>query len=423
MQINRKLTAIAIRNATAKDNGAPRYYGDGGGLWLRVTRTSASWVFRYKVAGKGHEHGLGSVATYSLAEARQRARDCRKLRDDGKDPIALKQAQRLAARAASAKLVTFQEMAEIYIQKHASEWSNLRHCQQWTNSLAQHVFPVIGAIDIRLIDTPHILHTLEMIWGTRRVTAERVRGRIEKILDAAAAAKLRDGDRPNPARWKGHLQTLLAAKANDGGAVHQKAMSYGQVPAFVARLLAYREEGQPDEAPVAAYALAFTILCASRTDEVLGLPWSEIADDVWVIPPPRMKGRRLHTVPVPGPGLAILEKMQQRRQEGCPFVFHDDRGRRLPAAAMRLILRALGVEDAVVHGFRGAFATFAAEKTTSPFEIRESCLAHKIGTAVSQSYNHSDFLEKRRELLETWAAFVTDPVPEKGKVVQLRGRG
>jgi len=400
-----KLNALMVQRAKK-----PGLLGDGLGLYLQVGPNGAkSWLLRYKRGGKSHYCGLGPVHTVSLAQARQRAADARLLLLEGRDPIAAKRASRAAAAAAK----TFRETAEDYIAAHRAGWRSAKHAAQWPASLANYVYPVIGEIDVARVDTPDILRVLRPIWAEKPETASRIRSRLELILDAAKAAGLR-GDCPNPARWKGHLQSLFPAARKVGRVVHFAAMPYAQVPGFVRELR--------NQNGVAPLALQFVILTAARSGEALGARWSEIdlGEKVWTVPGERMKVGREHRVPLSDPALAILSEMMAVREDA--FVFPGLRqDRHLTAGAIQDVLMRMGRRDATVHGFRSSFRDWAGNETSFPREVCEQALAHTVGDQTEAAYRRSDALERRRRLMEAWAAHCLDQ-PAGSNVVSMAGR-
>src|SRR5215472_13618492 len=303
-----KLSAVKV----AKAKG-PAVLHDGGGLYLRVApnRTdrngnekpgAKSWVFRFQLDGKRRDMGLGPYPDISLAEARLRAAEHRNQRRDGIDPLDAKAAQRQAQRVAAAKGRTFGECAAEFIEKNRAGWCNAKHRQQWDNTLATYVYPVIGDLLVSAIDTGLVVQALDPIWTEKPETASRVRGRIEAVLDAATARGFRRG--PNPAQWKGNLAHILPARHRVRKVAHHAALPVDDVPAFLAAL-----RGRPG---MAARALEFAILTAARTGEVLGAHWQEIdlAGKIWTVPADRMKGGREHRVPLSDAALAVLEAGQ-----------------------------------------------------------------------------------------------------------------
>jgi hypothetical protein len=225
-----RLTALAV--SRAKSDGM---YADGGGLYLQVTGAGArSWIYRYTLNGRSREMGLGSLAAVTLSEARARAAEARRLKSAGIDPIGARHGQRAADRAESASQVTFKDAAEAYIKAHKAGWRNAKHGNQWRNTLAAYVYPVIGALPVQKIDTGLVVRVLEPIWATKTETASRVRQRIEAVLDSATARGHRHGE--NPARWRGHLDSLLPARAKVRRVKHHAALPYAELGAFMAEL-------------------------------------------------------------------------------------------------------------------------------------------------------------------------------------------
>jgi integrase len=401
-----KLTALAV--SQAKRRG---YYGDGGGLFLQVSTGGAkSWVFRFKEAGKLREMGLGPLHTISLAEARQRAQECRKARLDGRDPIADRKASRLAAKLDAAKAMTFKACAERYIAAHKAGWRNAKHAAQWTATLNTYVYPSFGALPVQAVDVGLVLRAIEPIWATKPETASRVRGRIESILDWATARGYRAGE--NPARWRGHLENLLPKRSKVRRVEHHAALPYPEISGFIVEL---RE--QPG---FAARALEFAILTAARTGEVIGARWNEFntAERLWTIQGERMKAGKEHRVPLSDAALAIVEKMAAIRSGD--FVFPGGKSNRpLSNMAFLMLLRRMGRGVLTAHGFRSSFRDWAAERTTFPAEVAEMALAHAVNDKVEAAYRRGDLFQKRRQLAEAWARFCAAP-PATGGVVPIR---
>ncbi|MCJ2020128.1 integrase arm-type DNA-binding domain-containing protein [Methylobacterium sp. E-065] len=384
-----KLTALGVARLKI-----PGMYGDGHGLWLQVTGSGAkSWIFRFTLRGKSREMGLGSAATFSLAEARDRARDCRKLTADGIDPIEVRRAKFQEAELEAAKAVTFKQCAEIYIEAHKASWRSNRHAKQWPSTLKYYAYPLFGDLPVQIIDTGLVMKALEPIWSTKPETATRVRGRIEAILDWATTRGYRRGE--NPARWKGHLANLLPRRSKVKKVAHHPALPFRQVPVFMAEL-----RGQ-DTIP--ARALEFTILTAVRSGEALGARWVEIDMDraIWTIPAERMKAGIEHRVPLSEPAVALLAQM---RGFNDIFVFPGRRsGEPLNDKMTRDVLAKLDRTGITVHGFRSSFRDWAGEYTAFPRDLAEMALAHTVGDATERAYRRSDLFEKRRELMNAWA--------------------
>jgi integrase len=401
-----KLTAVRVRAAKhgISESGRPyaKLYADGGGLYLRADPSGAkSWVFRYAIAGRQRDLGLGSAADFTLAEARERALAARKLVADGQDPIEAKAEHRRAAAVTSATAMTFQACAEAYIAVHSAGWRHPKHISQWPNSLATYVYPIFGALPVQAIDVGLVMKVLEPIWQVKTETASRVRGRIEAILDWATARGYRQGE--NPARWRGHLENLLPARSKVRRVERYSALPYPEIADFMAELR--QCEG------VAARALEFTILTAARTGEVIGARWSEIALEarLWTIPGSRMKAGREHRVPLSEPAMAVL--LGLRREGDRPFPISN--------MAMNMLLRRMGRGDLTVHGMRSTFSDWCAEQTNTPSEVREMALAHVVGDKVEAAYRRGDLFEKRRALAEAWAGYCSGHVVDN--VVSIAG--
>jgi integrase len=411
-----KLSALKITKART-----PGFYGDGGGLYLQVSAAGTkSWVFRFKVGGRSRYMGLGSVTTLSLAEAREAASDCRRLRLKGIDPIESRKKARESARLEAAKAMTFDACRDAYIAAHSNVWRNPKHRAQWVNTLSTYVSSVFGSVSVQSIDVALVTKVLEPIWNTKPETASRLRGRIERILDWAKVRGFRDGE--NPARWRGHLDQLLPAGSKIRKVKHHAALPYDDVADFMTTLR--EQEG------VAARALEFVILTAARSGEVLKATWDEIdvKTRTWTIPAHRMKGNREHRVPLSNDAMKVVEQMQGARVN--EFVFPGPKkSKPLSDMALLMMLRRMGYK-VTTHGFRSTFRTWAAEQTVFPREVVESALAHVIGNKVEAAYQRGDLFEKRRRLMSEWARYcdfegstVGEVVPLRGEVAALKGVG
>jgi integrase len=403
-----KLSAVKVARITK-----PGMYSDGGGLYLQVsTLGGRSWIFMYKTNGREREMGLGPLHTISLSEARQKAMECRKLRLEGIDPIDARRATRDQVRLETAKAMTFKACAEKYIEAHGAGWRNAKHGDQWTNTLATYAYPVFGGMPVQAVDVGLITKVLEPIWTTKTETASRVRGRIESVLDWATARGYRRGD--NPARWRGHLENLLPARSKVQKVEHHAALAYGEIGGFMASL-----QGQDG---VAAEALKFTILTAARTGETIGARREEINDDatVWTVPAKRMKvDKREHRVPLSPAARAIAKRMLESHKG--EFLFPGGKMKKpLSNMAMAALLDRMGRDDITVHGFRSTFRDWAAEMTNFPREVAEMALAHVVDDKVEAAYRRGDLFEKRRRLMEAWAAYCAQAAAV-GKVVPIGG--
>ena len=399
-----RLTANSIKAAVE-----PGMYPDGDGLYLQIGRGgSKAWVFRYHRRGakSNTDMGLGPLRLVSLAQARAKALVCRQQRLAGLDPLNEK---RQAQATKSEGPITFGECARQYIVGKQPEWKGSRSVEQWTASLATYA-AALKNIPVNTIDTAIVMRALDRIWLTKTETANRVRQRIESVLDWATARGYREG--ANPARWKGHLQNLLPRPSKIRKPTHHTAMPADEIPAFL-ELLRSRQG-------ISRWAIEFVIFTSARTSEVINARWDEIdlIEKVWVIPASRMKGGRAHRVPLSPQALAVLEHMAEARP--IEFVFPGQSGGPLKPSAMRMLMKYLG-RDEDIHGFRASFSTWAAERTSFASEIRESCLAHTIGNETERSYRRGDLLLKRRRLMEAWGAFCTT-LPQAGKIVAIGGR-
>jgi len=389
----------------------PGLYAAGDGLYLRVAASgSKSWIYRFQIAGKRRDMGLGPVRLFSLAQARERAREAGRLAYDKQDPIAHRTVERAAASLAAAKEMTFASCAAAYIEAHQAGWRNQKHGAQWTATLETYAYPIFGKQPVQSIDVGLVLKAIEPIWSTKPETASRVRGRIEAILDWATARGYREG--PNPAQWRGHLDKLLPARGKVRKVEHHAALPFDEIGAFMVELR--QQEG------IAARALELCILTAARTGEVLGMKWSELKlgpERLWVVSGDRTKAGREHRVPLSDPAVKILEAMQAIRTGD--FVFPGAKaGQPLSGMSMLMLLRRMGRGDLTSHGFRSSFKDWASERTSYAGEITEMALAHAVSDKVEAAYRRGDLLLKRHQLMRDWAKFCgTSIVPE---VVPLR---
>ncbi len=374
-----KLSARKVETA-----GVGRH-GDGRGLFLYVKPTLArSWVLRYQVQGRRHDLGLGAYPDVTLAMARQKATDARRLILDGDDPIAKRR---------QAQPKTFKDSALELIESKRSGWKNAKHAAQWTSTLEAYVFPTLGPMQVSKIATADVVGALKPIWSQKPETANRVRQRIEAVLDYASALGIRTGE--NPARWRGHLDHLLPKPKKVRAVKHHPALPHAEIADFMAQLEA--REG------VAARALGFTILTAARSGETRGATWAEIDLEakVWTIPASRMKAGKEHRVPLSKAALALLGG----KRDGDKLVFGSEAkpGKPISDMSMTAVLRRMEREDITVHGFRSTFRDWAGETTGFPREVIEAALAHGIKDKAEAAYARSDLFDKRRDLMAAWA--------------------
>lgn len=413
--------------------GIKKDHSDSGGLYLKVSgKNKGSWYFRYKIKAPGEARdkngsliykvkriGLGSVAAVTLGDAREKAQKQLTLIAQGIDPQEHREAQLAQEQA---EVITFDDVAADYIKAQRPSWTNAKHASQWVNTLETYASPVIGHLAPADITTEHVLKILQPIWNTKKETASRVRNRIELVLNAAKARKLREGE--NVAAWRGHLELLLA-KHKGSDKKNHPALPWSQITAF--------HNCVKNEQDVGSQALQLTILTALRTSEVLNATWSEfdLVNKVWTIPAERMKAKKEHRVPLSSAVLRLLETIPK---VSSGLLFEGQKiGKPISNMAMLMKVRRLDAksikeggkgwrdnQDKVitVHGFRSTFRDWAAENTRFQNHIVEQALAHTIGNAVEAAYRRGDLLEKRRELMEAWSQYVTQPAQDK--VIKLR---
>lgn len=408
MRSAKPLTAAAVAKFTK-----PGRYAVGDGAYLQIASgVTKAWVFRYQRDGKARHMGLGPCTLVTLAEARDKAREARRLLLDGADPLATRRERRAAARLKAAKGVTFKHCAERMIAAHEAGWRNDKHRTQWKATLAAYVFPVFGDLPVAVVDTGLVLKAIEPIWTAKPETANRVRGRVESVLDWAKARGFRDGE--NPARWRGHLDKLLPNRRKVRKVRNHPAMPYAELPAFMRELRG--REG------MSARALEFTILTAARTGETLGARWPEmdLAQELWTIPAERMKGGKEHRVPLSARAIQILEKLPH--EDDNEFVFIGARARKpLSNMAMLELLRGMRPDFGYVpHGMRSTFRDWAAECTAYASEVVEMALAHAIDSKVEAAYRRGDLFEKRRRLMGQWAGYCMANPTGSREVTPLR---
>lgn len=388
-QVNR-LTARTVQ--TINEIGR---HPDGNGLYLNISANGGRrWVFLYRIKGrlskngkkKLFEMGLGSASSVSLKEAREAAAAARRQLRDGLDPL---------QQRGKSSTKTFSECAAEYIALQESGWRNPKHTEQWKNTLATYADPKIGKLPVDAITVDHVLDILKPIWKTKTETASRVRGRIESILDWAAAHKYRSSE--NPARWRGHLDKVLPAVRKVAKVEHHPALPYADIQAFMTDLRS--RDG------AAAKALEFTILTAARTGETIGAKWDEIdfKEKVWTVPAERMKAGVEHQVPLSDRAIEILTDLNQETDYVFPGQEID---KPLSNMAMLALLKRMNRSDLTVHGFRSTFRDWAAETTEYPNELVEMALAHTIKNKAEAAYRRGNLLERRRALMQSWADFM-----------------
>lgn len=377
-----------------------------------MTFTEANTVEAHLRKGKRKEMGLGGLSRVSLADARELASEQRRLLGRGVNPITARAAALKAHKAAEH---TFGSFADDLINDLQSQFRNEKHIAQWKMTLREYAAPIRN-MRLDSIETSDVLKILKPIWQSRPETASRLRGRIERVLDAAKAQGLRSGE--NPARWRGHLDSLLPKrqKLTRG---HHAAMPYTAIPDFTERLR--------DAGTVSAKALEWTILAAARSGETLGARWTEIDREakIWNVPAERMKAGRPHRVPLTDRMLAILKELETTRGDN-PYLFPGIKPKKpLSGMSMAMQMRRMKLEQYTIHGFRSSFRDWAAEETHFAREVAEAALAHVIGDATERAYRRGDALEKRRSLMSAWAAHCLNlqngviPFPQKGATANV----
>lgn len=399
----------------------PGLYSDGGGLYLQVSQSGTkAWIFRFMLKGRARKMGLGPIDLVSLSDARQQAWEARRVLQDGRDPIAVRDEARKAAddeakaaEAAVSQITTFREYAERYISSHQGSWRNPKHRQQWRSTLEAYVYPIIGETSVAEITTASVLKILEPIWSTKTETANRVRGRIESILDAAKVSEDRSGE--NPARWLGHLEHSLPARSEVQRVKHRAALPFGDLPAFMADL-----RGRDWQS---ARALEFLILTVARTGAVIGAVWSEIdlASRVWTVPAERVgtkiigadgKPRR---IPLSDRAMAILNSLP--REDGNNHIFIGAKaGRPISNMAMIRTMREMR-PGFVPHGFRSTFKDWSAETTNYPNEVSEAALWHVVADKTEAAYRRGDLFMKRIQLMADWSSYCASEIAPLGAKV------
>ncbi|MES2343010.1 MAG: integrase arm-type DNA-binding domain-containing protein [Pseudomonadota bacterium] len=412
-----QLTDIEVKAFAKTPGDKIRSHHDGAGLYFVVDGRragpdeagSASWVYRYMFEGKARMLGLGPYPAIGLKDARKRAADARQLRAYGRDPLAVKDADRAARRADTARAVTFKVVAEEFISAHRVQWKNAKHADQWTSTLKTYVYPLIGDQVVGDIDADAVLKVLRQdvrgegravvaLWEAKPETASRLRGRIETVLDYARVRGLREGD--NPAIWRGNLKLALPARRKVRAVKHHEALPFKEAAKFMTALRT--QDG------MAAKALEFAILTAARTGEVLGAAWGEIdLDDArWAIPGGRMKAGRPHGVPLSAAAVEILRALKPDNAPTNALVFPGAKpGKPLSNMAFLMLLRRMGKADLTTHGFRSTFRDWVSAETNFPSELAERALAHAVADATEASYFRGDLFDKRRALMDSWALY------------------
>src|SRR5215207_3627081 len=399
-----RLTAAFVKSAR------PGFWADGDNLYLDVRgANSKNWQLVYQRQGRERSKGLGSAKFVTLAEAREKAFEARRLLRQGIDPIEAGAANAARTRIAALNTITFEDAARQSIAARSAQWRTAKWGAEWLSTLERYAFPIIGALPVAAIDTGLMHRVLEPVWRDRPDTGKRLRQRISATLEWARVKGYRPEDAPNPARLFGHLKHTLGKPEKVRRVKHHAALAYVEAPAFLAEL--------ESVSGVAARALTFVILTATRASEARLARWSEfdLAARVWTVPPERMKGGKLHRVPLSGRALEILDELPRIGE----FVFPGVRGGPMHDNAMWLVLRGLR-PGLTVHGFRSSFNDWAADTTGYPRHVVEMALAHSIGNAVEAAYRRSDLFEKRRRLMAEWSTFCSSTAQATVDVVPIR---
>jgi len=414
--------ALTVKQVEAETR--PGYHADGlhPGLNLQVTtfeaRVTRSWVFRYTspTTRKRRELGLGSTRTRKLADARALSGELRLKVLDGIDPKDERDKTRALAITARANQITFDEAIAQCMTAKSSEWKNVKHGQQWHNTLTTYASPLLGKLPVDHITTDHVYKVLQPIWHTKTETATRVRQRIETVLDWCKARGYCNGD--NPARLKGALGQLLPRSQKIKKVEHHPALPFQRANEFVTEL---RQQGG-----MTALALEFILLTACRTGEVAAARWEEVdfASNVWTVPANRMKAGREHRVPLCKRAIEILEVLKAKAQNGYVFPSHSiEKNTHMSLGSCLVAMKRMaGFEGYTPHGLRSTFRDWASETTQFSNETLELALAHTIKNKAEAAYRRQDQLEKRAKLMQQWQGFVEAPT-NTGNVIQMLKEG
>lgn len=388
-----RLNALQVSKETT-----PGYYADGGGLYLQISPSgSRSWIFRFTIAGRSREMGLGPLSLVSLALARKEAAANRQLVKERVDPIESRnKVDRDRLFKVGAGSTTFRLASEAYIEDRKATWKNAKHAQQWTNTMATYAYPFIGDSDVRDIDTEMIVRVLQPIWMKKAETARRVRGRIKAILDAEAVLGHCSGD--NPARYVDHLDRVLPRTKKRQGVKHHPALPWENIADFMTKLATHPRR--------AARSLHLLILTAARTNEIRFARVEEfdLKAKVWTVPGDRMKMGVVHRVPLSDDAVEVVREAMKKAKWGYLFPGFKE-GMPLSNMAMLKLLQIMERKDITVHGFRSTFRDWVADCTDYPDSLAEQALAHTITSTTEASYRRRDMLERRRVMMEEWARY------------------
>lgn len=397
-KIATEMSALVVARLTKEGD---HIVGGVPGLLLRIAGNSRVWVLRVVVDAKRRSIGIGPFPAVTLAQAREAAREKRAAIDRGEVDGLTKREVRRVAVVAAAKSILFRDAAKAMILAKQVEWSNHKHAQQWSNTLATYADPFIGALPVADITTADIMRVLDPIWYTKPETASRVRGRIESAIDYAIVKHHLAMD--NPARWKGHLEVLLPAKGKVRAVKHHRAIAWQEAPAAVAKIAGAKG--------IAARAMLFGLLTGARFQEFTGLLPGEIdvARGLWMIPASRMKMGKAHTVPLSTQALSVLAGLLDGPADRLVFCIDKKTITPLSDQGLSKVMVRAGI-DCTTHGWRSTFRDWGGEATDYPNELLEMALAHAIENKAEAAYRRGEMIERRRPLMQAWADYVLPPI-------------
>lgn len=422
---NRKSIQDQIDQATPHPGGKSLklYRIEDADFLLQVTPAGVkSWVYRYTIHGRTRSMGLGPARKVAFDDVKKLSRKIRVLLDDGIDPLSerdrIEQAkanevarierikadehqQQQAKAAEQARRMTFRQCAVAFIESHRSGWKSDKHAAQWSSTLEAYAYPVLGDKAVADVDVSMVKEVIEPIWREKNETASRVRSRLEKVLGWATVHGYRSGE--NPARWSGYLSEIFPKRSAVREVEHHPALPYAELPAFMQLL--EKSNG------IGSWVMRFLILTATRTTEARAAEWAEFDMErkLWEIPAARMKAKRPQRIPLSEAAMEILQEMKAFNDAlavPSKYVFPGQKQGKHPSEAIMLaLLKRIDRKDIVPHGFRATFRIFIAEQTTFPREVAEAALAHAIADKTEAAYQRGDYLEKRREMMDTWGAY------------------
>lgn len=384
-------------------------YVVGRGLRLKVTKESRRWVFRYQIAGRRRDMGLGSALEVSFKEARESTNKLRAILAEGYDPIEYVkgiEAYEIASTNPNEGAITFKEFLPTALKQiqTVKQWSNAKHAKQWQSTLETYALPVLGELPLETIGRTEVLDVLTPIWFTKTETASRLRSRLESVFSIAIVRGLK---KENPATWRGNLSAFLPQPNKLKKEKHHDALSFEETRDLVRRCM--------EKQSIGGLCLVFGILTATRPNEYARASWDEVnvEEGVWWLSAERMKARRPHRVPLSSWATHVLECVKKQVGEnGNAFVFpsQNDRNKPLSVETPRATVRRITGKETTAHGFRSTFRDWAEREGVNPV-LSEKSLAHTAGNAVVRAYQRDDLLEQRREILERWALALFETTP------------